>query len=547
MDDRVVQVSLFGAFALMDADGDAVPISSSRARAVLAMLCVAPGEALERDHVSRLLWPGRFQAQARASLRQCLLVLERALADHSTGVLVVTGGTLAIDAARVRCDVDALVATLEARRVSEACDLLAVIGNKLVLDQMDFGEAFADWVRAQRARVEGRLKVAVSRALAALLDDGETAGHDRLREAWVASGRADAGPRDDLIRLAVLPFEQRDELGGPLFLADAVVEELQARLSGVAGLAVVGRASEASVAGSGRTISAMAAMLGVSHIVEGLVERFAESIRVTLRLVDGRADSVIWTERYAGTMESALRSRPHIGGNMIAALCGALGLEVRSRPARAMTASREAYALYLQGRALTYRAIGDGVLDKAVELLEEALAIAPDFAECWTALAEAHVNVAVFTPCLERVVRSARAAECAARAVALDAGQGHAHAMLGIHEWTKGNPSGALDHGFEAYRLAPGNADVAVRLGSFLLYIGHTRAALPYIEQAIELDPVNGRNFAMLCVAHFNLGQFEPALAAGQRMVDLGFPGMWLAVVQAAMGAHEQAVETYNR
>lgn len=232
---------------------------------------------------------------------------------------------------------------------------------------------------------------------------------------------------------------------------------------------------------------------------------------------------------------------------MIAALCAALGVEARSRPARTMTASREAYSLYLQGRALTYRAIGDGVLDKAIELLEEALAIDPDFAECWTALAEAHVNVAVFTPCVERVVRSARAAECAARAIALDGGQGHAHAMLGIHEWTKGNPSGALDHGFEAYRLAPGNADVVVRLGSFLLYIGHTRAALPYIEKAIELDPVNGRNFAMLCVAHFNLGQFEPALAAGQRMVDLGFPGMWLAVVQAAMGAHGQAVETYYR
>jgi DNA-binding SARP family transcriptional activator len=64
---RMLRANLFGAFALSTPDGTEIAISNRRARALVAMLCLMPGEPLERDYVSKLLWPGRFQAQARAS------------------------------------------------------------------------------------------------------------------------------------------------------------------------------------------------------------------------------------------------------------------------------------------------------------------------------------------------------------------------------------------------------------------------------------------------------------------------------------------------
>lgn len=541
------RASLFGTFAVSDAEGTQIQISSSKARALLAMLCVAPQEAMERDHVSKLLWPGRFQAQARASLRQCLLSLDRSLTPHNIFMLDPSHTTLTIDTTSVRSDFGELLQALNDRRIGAACALLATIGNKPLLDQMDFGDQFSAWLKIQRKQAENQLQISVSRALVALDREGDVDGHAQLNEAWLACGRADTRHWDEKIRIAVLPFEQHDVIGGPFFLAEGVVEELVSRLSGVTALAVVGRASVASVTNSGRTVPALASALNVSYLVEGSVERFPSSIRITLRLLDGPTGVQIWSHRYDGTLEGAMKSRPHIGANIIAGLCKAMGVEAHTRPARTMTASRDAYSLYLQGRALTYRAIGDGVLDKAIELLEQALELDPDFAECWTALAEAHVNTIVFTPRLDRVDRSQQMADCAARAIALNARQGHAHAMRGIHEWTRGNPVGALDHAYDAYRLEPNNADVTARLGSFLLYIGHTQAALPYIEEAIEQDPVYGRNFAMLCAAQFNLGNYDAALAAGQRMIDLGMPGMWLAIIQAALGDNEQAVETYYR
>lgn len=514
---------------------------------MLAMLCVAAHEGMERDHVSKLLWPGRFQSQARASLRQCLLSLDRVLTPQDINMLEPSHATLTIDMSTVSSDFGELIDALNDQRIGEACALLNVIGNKPLLDQMDFGEQFRAWLAMQRKLMESQLQMAVSRALVALDRDDDMDGHAQLSEAWLACGRADTRHWDEKVRIAVLPFEERDAVGGPFFLAEGVVEELVSRLSGISALAVVGRASVANVANSGRTIPALASVLSVSHLVEGSVERFPHGIRIILRLVDGPTGVQIWSHRYDGTLEDAMESRPRIGANIIAGLCKAIGVEAHTRPARIMTVSREAYSLYLQGRALTYRAIGDGVLDKAIEFLKQAVELDPDFAECWTALAEAHVNTIVFTPRLDRVARSRLMADCAARAIELDVRQGHAHAMLGIQEWTLGNPVGALDHAYEAYRLEPNNADVTARLGSFLLYIGHSQAALPYIEEAIEQDPVYGRNFAMLCAAQFNLGNLEAALAAGQRMIDLGMPGMWLAVIQAALGQNEKAVETYYR
>jgi TolB-like protein/DNA-binding winged helix-turn-helix (wHTH) protein len=537
------RAALFGAFSLTDGNGRAVSLTNRRAQALLAMLFALGGEPLDRDHVSRLLWPGRFTAQAKASLRQCLLTLEKALSEAGIDIVDVSRRQIALKAGSATSDLAELESALAERRVDTACGVLAEIGNRPLLDAFALGEAFAKWRETLRTRIESRIAIAVDRTLAQQDDDPEA--RSRLGEAWQGSGRAAARRAESRKRIAVLPFEQFDAIGGDFFLDEGVVEELGVRLGAIPGIALVGRTSVAAVADDARTLPEIAKALAATHLVEGTVHRLAESVRIAIRLIEGATGTEVWSERWDGTLESAISMRQLIGSHVIAGLCEALGIDVAAGPIRRMTASREAYSLYLQGRALTFRALNPGVADKAVELLEQALALDPDFAECWTALAEAHVHVAVYTPCLERVDRSRRMAECAARPIALDPRRGHPRAMLGIHEWTEQRPCRALDMAFDAYRLEPTNADVVIRLGSFLLYIGRAREALPYLEAGVELDPVYGRNYIMLCMAHFSLGNLAEALAAGQRGVDLGMPTMWLAIVQAVMGDREKAVATY--
>ncbi|WP_296722534.1 hypothetical protein [Erythrobacter sp.] len=511
---------------------------------LVSLLCLQPDYSLDRERLCQLLWPDRFPAQAKASLRQCLLDLRRQCeVEGCPNLLVVTRSAVALNRDAVQSDLAALEDALAQGDALHAAALIEQIGNLPLLQAVTFNPDFDSWLAMKRQEVEARLRHASARLVGQLRAAGETGTSARLSGAVLARYPAIRSLAD--VALAVLPFGQIDQVGGDFFLAEGVTDELVSRLGKLEGIMLAGRTSVLAVAARGQTLTEMAASLRVTHLIEGEVRRTADRITVNIALIEGTTGTELWADRMEGSIEDFFESRKVIGNNVIAAICRVLGLALSPAPMRRMTANRTAYSLYLQGRSLVRRSMTDGAAAKSVELLEQALALDPDFAECWTALADAHVHNAVYTPCLDRVERSRKAAECARRAEALDPGQGHALAIQGIHEWSRKNPAGALDLAFEAYAREPRNADVALRLGSFLLYIGRTRAALPFIEAGVEQDPAYGRNHVLLATAYFNLGDMERALAAAQRTVDLGMPGMWLAVFEAANGDHEKAVATY--
>jgi TolB-like protein/Tfp pilus assembly protein PilF len=541
-----LRATLFGRFRVASADGDEILITSKRALAVLGLLCLSPGEPIEREQLSELLWRGKFRAQARASLRQTLLELKKSLAGTCSEPLDVTREHVAIRSDIVTTDLDLLQSGLAAGRLAQAREQLSMIGSQQLLEGLDFGPAFSAWLGARRRLVEQGLEQAIEAALAG--DAGRDPDHAsyRLREAWRGRAR-NAKNGDASVRLAVLPLVVPKGDDALAVFGQGLFDELVTTLGQVPRLRVAGRGSSRLLDRAGLSLTETARALHVTRLVESAIRRDGCRVRVHVGLVDGRDGFACWSERFDGDMDEPFALQQAIAEAVTRELNKTLVQQLAKPVQRHCTADKAAYALYLQGRALTSRAIGDGVLDKAIELLEAALEIDPDFAACWTALAEAHVYTAVYTPCLDRLAQSRRMAECALKAIELDPGQGHARAMLGIHRWTLNDPVGALDLAHEAYRLEPKNPDVVLRLGSFLLYIGRTRAALPYIESAIDQDPVNGRNHAMLCVARLNLGDIDLAVAAGQRMVDLGMPSMWLAVATAAQGNRKLAVKQYRQ
>jgi TolB-like protein len=541
-----LRMALFGSFRLFAPDGAEIAVSGTRAQALLAVLCLAPGVAVDRDQLSHLLWRGKYRAHARASLRQTLLGLNKQLAPIRDDVLEVSRERVAVSAAAAQSDLTELERALAEGRADLATEQLLAIGARPLLDQFDLGEPFRQWLAAQRAQIEQRLQLAVEQAQAECRRRGDSLAEDRLRAAWRLRG-ASAGPSDAdrRVRIAVLPFHAPETDEGLGHVAQGLFDELVTTLGKAPQLLVAGRASSLFAGKLNRPLPQLAQTLHVSHLLEGSVQRQQDALRVHVGLVDGASGFELWSQSYLGDSADLFALQARIAGEVTRELGSTLKREVQPPVPRRTTASKAAYDLYLQGRTLTFRAIGDGVLAKAVDLLEQSLAIDTEFPACWTALAEAYAYTAVYTPCLDRVAKSRRMAECAMKAMALDPQQGHARAMLGIHRWTENDAVGALDLAHEAYRLEPDNADVALRLGSFLLYIGRTREALPYIETAVDLDPFNGRNFAMLSVAHLNLGDIGKAIAAGHRMVDLGMPSMWLAVATAASGNHKFAVEQY--
>lgn len=544
----VCRAALFGPFQLGHATESEITISNKRARAALAMLCVSPETPLDRGYLSKILWPGRFDAHAKASLRQCLLELAKLQAPSGECVVTTTRTSVALNSNALRTDLDELVACLEEGDYSTGAEQLAAIGARPVLDQMAFGDAFDEWLSRARIDCERRLRAAVETALAALDAQGNADLHKHLLSAWSARGPV-AAPvvQDPKIRIAVLPFKSPESAEGAHYFADGMVDEMITTLGQVPQLLVAGRTSSFHFRGSTLLPGQIASELGVTHLIEGSVQRQGEQVRIHVHLIDGASGFELWAQRFDGNLDNVFALQESVAQAITTAIGSTLGIAMHTPVVAGLTHSKEAYDLYLQGRALNARLFGDGVLTRAAELLEQAVAIDPQFAEAWVLLGDVHQRIGIYIADTDQVEASARMADCVRKALAINPNLGQAYALLSLHEFTVNNIVGALDLAFKGYAVEPNNPAVAIRLGTELLFCGRTRDGMKYINQAIDQDPVDGRHYMCRTAGQLNLGDVDAAIADGQRAVDLGFPSLWLGVALTAAGEHARAVEAYQQ
>lgn len=544
--------SLFGRFVFRAADGTEIVISNRRVRALLAMLCLVPDEPLERDHLSELLWPGRFKSHARASLRQCLLDLSKSFGSGGQDIVEVTRSRVSLQAAAVSNDLGELERALKAGDYEDAARQLEAIGTAPLLEHMEFGDAFADWLARHRAKAEQRLQTAIAAGLAELKSNGDHALHDRLLSSWQHRNPSGQSITADVrvagkTPIAVLPFRSALRSGDQDYFTDGMVDELITALSGVAGLQVAGRTSSFHFRDSIMSPAQIAGQLGVSHLVEGSVQRQGEKVRIHVHLVEGTSGFELWGSRFDGVLDDIFGLQEAVARGVTVALAGALGIALQPPVVGNLTNSKEAYDLYLQGRALNARLFGDGVLTRAAELIEQALALDPGFAEAWVLLGDVYQRMGIYLAGTDQTEASAKMADCVRKALAIKPDLGQAYGLLALHEITQNNIVGSLDLAYKGYAVEPNNPAVAVRLGNLLLFCGLTRQGMRYLNEAIEQDPADGRHYMVRSAGQLNLGKIDAAIADAQRCVDLGFPSLWLGVAYAAACNHDLAVDCYQQ
>ena len=190
--------------------GDAeVKVKSLKARALLAYLATRLGEAVPRGVLAELLWGSRSETQARASLRQTLATLRRAIGPRGQAAIVATPEAVALDPDSVWIDVRAVESAAE----SQGSDLpdLATCYRGEFLEGLSLDEiSFDRWLIAEREKAR-RLACKVFEALMQIaeserrLEDAITHGtkllaldplqehvHRSLMRLYAAQGRHDA-------------------------------------------------------------------------------------------------------------------------------------------------------------------------------------------------------------------------------------------------------------------------------------------------------------------------------------------------------------------
>lgn len=206
-------------------------------------------------------------------------------------------------------------------------------------------------------------------------------------------------------------------------------------------------------------------------------------------------------------------------------------------------ACKKAIELVLQGRSLNERPFHTDVLEIAASLLSEAISLDPQNADAHSELAHTYSLMSTYVREGDKAALIRNAAQCAERAMAISPGLGFPLTLIALEQFTFGNILDAIAMTEEAYRRDPQNAEIALRLGYFFAAIGLTQRAMPYVEKAVSLAPIQGRNLQILATVKLANGDLEEADIMAKRACDMQhhFACETFAASAFAMGKYELA------
>ncbi|MDB5482341.1 MAG: hypothetical protein JWO83_3394 [Caulobacteraceae bacterium] len=179
------RLRLVGEFRLTGARGEPVSIVSRRARAILAYLALTPENAATRERLCGLLWSDRGESQARASLRQCLVELKVVTTAAGLDLLSIERTHVALIRGRHDCDVAELERALADVDPEPARALLDALGATLLLEDLEFGGLYRDWLDQTRVRLDQAIAAGVMAHLSRLQAAGSWARVRDLADAYL--------------------------------------------------------------------------------------------------------------------------------------------------------------------------------------------------------------------------------------------------------------------------------------------------------------------------------------------------------------------------
>ena len=348
--------------------------------------------------------------------------------------------------------------------------------------------------------------------------------------------------RPNRASIAVLPFTNMSSDPEQEYFAEGLAEDLITDLSKVPGLVVIARNSSFAYKGASADLRLVANGLGVRYVVEGSVRRAATRVRINAQLIDASDNSHLWADRFDRDLADIFHVQDEIVGRIVHALADLLP---SARPvARRRATNLDAYDLFVRGRVLAPQSPESNKLARA--LLEEAIALDPDFAEAHVWLALSYwfetTNWGEGVASNREQVRS-----LAQTAMSLDPNEASAHMILGYVHLYGGEWHEAVSEFETALRINPNHADTWALLSDWKVYEGQTAEAVNCIRKAINLNPHPPGYYYWLCGwAQYGAGQYDDAIATLRREETYRSPSRKiLAASLAQLGrmdeAHEEA------
>jgi adenylate cyclase len=347
--------------------------------------------------------------------------------------------------------------------------------------------------------------------------------------------------------IAVLPFANLSGDPQQDYLSDGITEDIITELSRFSELLVIARNSSFQYKGKAVDVRQIGRELGAGYLLEGSIQRSGGRVRIAAQLIDVVTGAHRWAERYDRELHDAFAVQDEIARTIVVVLAAHVN---RAEIDRALLKPPAAWGeYYLRGSEayfLHWSRQTKPSLYEARRLLEQSLAIDPDYARAYGMLSRTHL-FAYLEPFDRDYLAPAafdRALELAHTAVRLDPRLPQARAQLGYVLLWKRRHEAAIAEFERAFALNPNFLDY--RYAVALSYAGEPARALEVLEAIIRLDPFPpSPTFSGMGVANYMLKRYGEAVhwlhESISRQPSLQWPHVALAAAYAQLGQLAEA------
>jgi len=349
-------------------------------------------------------------------------------------------------------------------------------------------------------------------------------------------------PARELKMLVVLPFANLGPSEDEYF-AEGLTEELTSRLSALHGLGVISRTSARQYKETDKTIKQIGEELGVDYVLEGSVrwDRTPEGrgrVRITPQLIRVLYETHLWSESFDRVIEDIFSVQSEIAEQVTKQLDITVLEPERNALLAKPTDNLEAYDYFLKGIKHHYHGWLNGEpeeFDRAVELLEKAVELDPDFvlAHIRISLVHSWMYFSYWDRAEERLKKSKVAVD---RVLELKPDLPEAHLALGFYYYRglqdydraseifefvqkarpnilptllgyiqrrQGKWEESLENLKKAFKLNPRMDDIPFQIGLSFRFLRRYQEAEAWFNRSLSINPNN--NAAKLAIASLSL------------------------------------------
>ena len=351
--------------------------------------------------------------------------------------------------------------------------------------------------------------------------------------------------------IVVLPFDNMSAEPGQDYLADGIVEAITAALSCIRSFFVIARTSAFTYKGRATNARDVGKELGVAYLLEGSVQKAGNRLRIIVQLIETEGGAHVWSSRFDGAIEDFFDLEDRITEQVAGALQPSIRIAEIERSRRKRPQDLGSYDFTMRAMPHVW-ALEKDESAKALELLEKALAIDPEYPLALSLAGWCHAQRSVYNWADDIAGSQAMARSLAERAAEMSGDDPVILAVLGaVHTFVRnhGTARVLLER---AVTLDPNAAWAWSRLGWIENYADQPQKAIGYFERALRLspiDPMNFNNYVGIGSAHEVAQEYDKAAAFYRRALEERPNASWiyrnLAPVLSEAGRADEAKQAF--